>query len=109
METVAIIAVAAVALLLVGWLAASRLRARGAARNIRRDKLVAVAAGHREMADAHASSVEDLAPRAEGHREAAVEHARKADALEERIERERRQAQFHEERAVETEHERERI
>ena len=109
MELAVLVVVAALVLGALAWLLATRLRARRDARDIQRDKLDSTVAGHREMAESHASAVQELEPQAEQHREAAVEHARRADALEERIERERRHAQFHSERASETEHEREHI
>jgi hypothetical protein len=109
MELVLGIVIAALALLALIWLVSRRLGARSNHKRIRRDKLQSVVEGHREMAEAHASSVEDLEPEALGHREAAADHARIADELEERIERERRHARFHADRAVETEQDHERI
>ena len=108
MDIVAIVLIVIVVLALA-WLLFTRMRARDHARGIPREKLDSQAAGHREMADAHAASVQELEPEADRHRTAAAEHARQADELEERSERERRHAQFHEERASETEHEREAI
>jgi hypothetical protein len=108
MDIVTIVIIVMLIVGALGYLLAARLRARNDARRIQRDKLASTVAGHREMAESHASRLGDLEPQAQHHREAAVEHARRADELEERIERERRHAQFHEERASETEHERER-
>ena len=93
----------------LAWLVYRRMGARASEKRIQRDKLASVAEGHREMAEAHTVSVEELEPAALGHREAAADHTRIADELEERIERERRHAQFHAERATETEQEREHI
>ena len=98
-----------VALVAVIWLLARRLGARAKALRIERERLESVVSGHRDMAESHASTVEELQPRAKAHREAADDHARRADELEDRIERERRHAQFHDERASETEDERGRI
>jgi hypothetical protein len=109
MEIAAAIVVAAIVLIGIGWLLATRLRARATSRRLQRDKLEGVAADHREMVARHESSAAELEPKANAHREAAVDHERRADELEARIERERRQAQFHEERAAETEDDRERI
>lgn len=105
----AILVVAAavvVAALLWIW---SRLRARDAARRIDREKLDAVAGGHREMAESHEGTLEELRPQALAHRQSAVDHTRKAEELEQRIERQERHARFHEERAAATEREREEV
>ena len=96
-------------LVVVIWLFARRLSARAKFMRAERERLEAVVAGHREMAAAHDSSVEELAPKVQAHREAAADHAQRAEQLEERIERERRQAEFHEQRADETDDERGRI
>jgi hypothetical protein len=104
-----VIVIAVLALIVLAWLVSKRMGLRAGEKRIQRDKLDSVAEGHREMADAHASSVEELEPQAIGHREAAADHTRIADELEERIEREQRHAQFHAERASETETEREHI
>lgn len=109
MEIVAIVTIVVLIVGALAWLMVTRLRTREEARRIQRGKLDSAVSGHREMADSHVSTVEELEPQAERHREAAAGHARRADELEERIERERRHAQFHEERASETERERERI
>ena len=103
-----VIAVVLVAVVLA-WFIYRHQTAREGEKRIAREKLGSVADGHREMAEAHTVSVEELEPAAIAHREAAADHARLADELEERIERERRQAQFHAERATETEQEREHI
>ena len=102
-----ILPVLAVVVLL--WLLARRLGERAKTLRMERERLQAVVAGHRDMADSHASAVEELQPKAKAHREAAADHAKRADELEDRIERERRHAQFHDERASETEDERGRI
>jgi hypothetical protein len=68
-----------------------------------------VAAGHREMADQHAGSLDELRPLALAHRQAAVDHTRKAEDIEQRIERRERHARFHEERAAATQQEREQV
>ncbi len=95
-------------IIFLAWRFSKKMDAVAAKRRIREEKLTSVAAGHREMAESHESSVEELEPQAIGHREAAADHTRIADELEERIEREQRHAQFHAERATETEQERER-
>ncbi len=97
------------ALLGVIWLVTRKMGERAKAMRRERERLEAVVAGHREMAQSHESSVDELGPRAKAHREAAADHAQRADELEDRIERERRQAQFHEERASETDDERRQI
>ncbi len=85
------------------------LRRRERARQLRRDKLDGVAEGHREMAESHAGSLDELRSRALGHRQAAVDHTRNAEELEARIERQERHARFHEERAAATEEQREQV
>ena len=67
-------------------------------------KLEGVVEGHREMADAHSSSLDELRAQALSHRQAAVDHTRKAEEFEQRIEREERQATFHEQRAEQDPH-----
>jgi len=85
------------------------VRARERERQQRRDRLEGVVEGHREMADAHADSLDGLREQALTHRQAAVDHTRKAEELEGRIERKERQAAFHEDRALQTQHEREQV
>ena len=68
------------------------MRAREQQRAVQRDKLDGVVEGHRQMADAHASSLDELRAQALSHRQAAVDHTRKAEELEQRIEREERHA-----------------
>ena len=108
METVALIVMAVVVCLVLAWVF-MRFRDRERQREVRREKLESVAEGHREMAEAHAGSLEGLREQALEHRQAAVDHTRKAEALEGRIEQKERQAAFHEERATETQHEREQV
>ena len=107
MELILVAVVLAVVVL--AWFVYRHQTARESEKRIKREKLASVADGHREMAETHASTIEDLEPEAIGHREAAADHTRIADELEERIERERRHAQFHAERATETEQESEHI
>ena len=111
MELIVVVAIVipVLALLVAIWLLARRLGARAKALRMERERLDAVVADHREMADSHASTAEELAPKVQAHREAAAELAERAEELEERIERERRHARFHAERARETEDERGRI
>jgi hypothetical protein len=86
-----------------------RMRARDEQRRVQRGKLDGVVEGHRQMAEAHASSLDEHRAQALSHRQAAVDHTRKAEALEQRIEREERQATFHEQRAEQTAREREQL
>jgi Tfp pilus assembly protein PilE len=104
-----VVVVAVLAALAVAWLVTSELGRRSQAKRLRREKVGAVAEGHREMAEAHASTVAELEPQANGHREAAADHARIAAELEGRIARERRHVQFHEERADDSDEELDRI
>jgi flagellar biosynthesis/type III secretory pathway M-ring protein FliF/YscJ len=108
METVALVVMIVVICLVVGW-AAMRFRERERERDLRRSKLDSVADGHREMAEAHAGSLDELRDQALDHRQAAVDHTRKAEQLEERIQQKERQAAFHEDRALKTRHEREQV
>ena len=108
METVALIVMVIVVCLVLAWVV-MRVRAREKERALRREKLESVAAGHQEMAEAHAGSLEGLREEALTHRQAAVDHTRKAEQAEQRIEQKERQAAFHEDRALETQHEREQI
>jgi hypothetical protein len=111
MELVAVLVVIAVGLALIAaiWLLMRRLRERATALRLERERLESVVAGHRDMADSHASTAEELAPRVDEHRAAAADHARRADELEQRVANERRHAEFHDKRASETEDERGRI
>jgi flagellar biosynthesis/type III secretory pathway M-ring protein FliF/YscJ len=110
-ETLALVAfivmIVVVALVLV-WVV-MRFREREREKDLQRSKLASVAQGHREMAEAHAGSLEGLREQALEHRQAAVDHTRKAEAVEGRIEQKERQAAFHEDRALETQHEREQV
>ncbi len=108
METVAILVMIAVICLVLWWVF-TRVQAREREREARRSKLDSVAEGHREMAEAHADSLEGLREQALTHRQAAVDHTRKAEGLEQRIEQKERQAAFHEDRAIDTQHEREQV
>ena len=106
----AVIVIVVIALLAVAaFVLFSTMRKREHERRLRREKLDGVVQGHREMADAHAGSLDELRPLATEHRRAAVEHTRKAEEIEQRIEREERQAQFHGQRAAATEEEREQV
>lgn len=87
----------------------SLLRKREKERRLRREKLEGVADGHREMADQHAGSLEELRPLAQSHRQAAADDTRKAEEIEQRIEREERHARFHQDRAAATQEEREQV
>jgi biopolymer transport protein ExbB/TolQ len=111
MELLVVVAVLIPLLVVIalGWLLVKRLGARAQALRLERERLESVVAGHRDMADSHASTAQELEPKAKAHREAAADHAQRADELEERVERERRHAEFHQERASETEDERGRI
>jgi hypothetical protein len=91
------------------WWVFTHVRNRERERDLRRSKLDSVAEGHREMAEAHAGSLEGLREQALSHRQAAVDHTRKAEQFEQRIEQKERQAAFHEDRALETQHEREQV
>lgn len=93
----------------VGFAVHALLRKRRHEREVRREKLDGVVAGHREMADQHAGSLEQLRPLALAHRQAAVDHTRTAEEIEQRIERQRRHARFHEERAAATQQRREQV
>ena len=108
MDTIALIVMIVVICLVIGWVV-MRFRERERDRDLRRSKLESVAEGHREMAEAHAGSLEGLREQALEHRQAAVDHTRKAEQLEVRIEQKERQAAFHEDRALETQHEREQV
>ena len=107
-ETVLVI-LAVLVVLAIAYALLQYMRRREHQRTIRREKLDGVVAGHREMADAHAGSLDELRPAARSHRQAAVDHTRKAEELEERIEREERHARFHAERAKQTESDREQV
>lgn len=104
-----IYAIVAILLVAIAFAVVSVLRAREQQRRLRREKLDGVAEGHREMADQHAGSLEELRPLALSHRQAAVDHTRKAEEIEQRIERQERHTRFHEERAAATEEEREQV
>jgi hypothetical protein len=91
------------------WLLARRMGVKAKALRMERERLESVVAGHRDMAESHATTAEDLQPKIKAHREAAADHAQRADDLEQRVERERRHAEFHEQRASQTEDERGRI
>ena len=108
MEILALVALIVVVGLVLAWVV-KRFREREHEKDLQRSKLESVAEGHREMAEAHAGSLEGLREQAVGHRQAAVDHTRKAEALEARIEQKERQAAFHEDRALETQHEREQV
>jgi len=111
METMALIALILMIVaicLLIGWVV-MRFRERERERDLRRSKLESVADGHREMAEAHAGSLEGLREQALEHRQAAVDHTRQAEQVEQRIEQKERQAAFHEDRALETQHERQQV
>ncbi|HVF79275.1 MAG TPA: hypothetical protein VNA28_13340 [Solirubrobacteraceae bacterium] len=85
------------------------MRTREQERQQQREKLDGVAEGHREMADQHAGSLDELRPLALSHRQAAVDHTRKAEEIEQRIERQERHAHFHQARAAATQEEREQV
>lgn len=108
METIALVVMVVVICLVIGWVF-MRFRERERQRDLRRSKLESVADGHREMAEAHAGSLDGLREEALTHRQAAVDHTRKAEQLEQTIEQKERQAAFHEDRALETRHEREQV
>jgi len=108
MALIALIVMVVVICLLLAWVV-KHFRERERERDLRRTKLDSVAEGHREMAEAHAGSLEGLREQALTHRQAAVDHTRKAEAFEQRIEQKERQAAFHEDRAVETQHERKQV
>jgi len=108
MESVLVI-LAVLVVLAIAFALFQHMRKREHRRTIRREKLDGVVEGHREMADAHAGSLDELRPAAKSHRQAAADHTRKAEELEERIEREERQARFHADRAKQTEAERKQV
>src|SRR5687768_825072 len=103
MDLLALVAMIVVVGLVLVWVV-MRFRERERVKDLHRSKLESVAEGHREMAEAHAGSLEGLREQALTHRQAAVDHTRKAEALEARIEQKERQAAFHEDRALETQH-----
>jgi uncharacterized coiled-coil DUF342 family protein len=111
MDLAIVILIFVVAVVLIGaiWLLTRRFRERAQALRRERERLESVVAGHRDMAESHASTADELAPRVDEHRAAAADHARRAEELAERVEKERQHQEFHERRATETEGDRGRI